>query len=181
MDYTWKYTSLCTSLSLAVVNTSTPEVGSPWKPQPSSSSPDHHWVTNESSPDPWEALPTKTTSKSTEQPWRSPVHPGTAQDKQNYRYRFTQTMETVFIWHLVCIVTKPQQELTHFPFMRKRNQMTNDLTVCSALAVRVQQVLQFLFLNLSCISFQFNICFCWLRIILPLGLIPITILEAITW
>ncbi|KAB5523721.1 hypothetical protein PHYPO_G00155750 [Pangasianodon hypophthalmus] len=64
--------------SVAVVNTSTPVVGSPWKPHPSSDSPDHHWVTNQSPPDPWGALPTKSTSKSAEQPWRSPVRPASA-------------------------------------------------------------------------------------------------------
>lgn len=139
------YHSLYFSLSIAVVNTSTPVVDSPWKPHPSSSSPDHHWVTNQSPPDPWGALPPKSTSKSAEQPWRSPVRPGTVQNKQNYRYTFTQTMETMFIWHPVCVITKPQQGLTHFPFVRKRNLETNDLTACSALAVRVQQVLLFFF------------------------------------
>lgn len=88
--------SVYLTLCLAVVNTSTPVVGSPWKPHPSSGSPDQHWITDQSPPDPWGALPTKSTSKSTEQPWRSPVRPGTAQNKQN-RYPFTQMMETVFI------------------------------------------------------------------------------------
>ncbi|KAK2818295.1 hypothetical protein Q7C36_022228 [Tachysurus vachellii] len=64
--------------TVAVVNTSTPVVGSPWKPHPSSGSPDQHWVTNQSPPDPWGALPTKSTSKSTEQPWRSPIRPASA-------------------------------------------------------------------------------------------------------
>lgn len=133
--------NMCISLSLAVVNTSTPVAGSPWKPHPSSSSPDHHWVPNQSPPDSWGALPTKPASHSVEQPWRSPVWPGTAQNKQNGKCTFTQTMETVFILHPVCVVIKPQQGSTHFPFLRKRNQTTNDLTTCSALAVRVQQVL----------------------------------------
>ncbi|XP_017313050.1 epsin-3 [Ictalurus punctatus] len=64
--------------SVAVVNPSTPVVGSPWKPHPSSSSPDDHWVINQSPSDPWISLPTKSTKKSAEQPWRSPVRPASA-------------------------------------------------------------------------------------------------------
>ncbi|TSK18102.1 Epsin-3 [Bagarius yarrelli] len=59
--------------SVAVVNTSSPVDGSPWKPHPSSGSPDQHWVTNP--PDPWGAPSIKSASRSTEQPWRSPVRP----------------------------------------------------------------------------------------------------------
>ncbi|KAI5623499.1 epsin-3 [Silurus asotus] len=64
--------------SVSVVNTSTPVVGSPWKSHPSSSSPDHQWVKTQSPLDPWGGLPTKTSSKSSEKPWRSPVRPASA-------------------------------------------------------------------------------------------------------
>ncbi|XP_046693945.1 epsin-3 isoform X2 [Silurus meridionalis] len=64
--------------SVSVVNTSTPVVGSPWKSHPSSSSPDHQWVKTQSPLDPWGGLPTKTTSKASEKPWRSPVRPASA-------------------------------------------------------------------------------------------------------
>lgn len=59
----------------AVVNSSNPGDGSPWRTRPSSSSPAHHWGANQSS-DSWEAPPSTPSMNMAEQAWRSPARAG---------------------------------------------------------------------------------------------------------
>ncbi|XP_062388446.1 epsin-3 [Sardina pilchardus] len=62
--------------SVAVVNSSTPVIGSPWMGRPGSSSPSQPWGCGQSSTDPWEAPPSKSSPNSVNHAWKSPTNNG---------------------------------------------------------------------------------------------------------
>ncbi|XP_041961022.1 epsin-3 isoform X2 [Alosa sapidissima] len=74
--------------SVAVVNSSTPVIGSPWMGRRGSSSPSQPWGCSQSSTDPWEAPPSKSSPNSVNHAWKSPTNNGdpfSAQEEEGPR------------------------------------------------------------------------------------------------
>ncbi|KAG5278109.1 hypothetical protein AALO_G00095280 [Alosa alosa] len=73
---------------VSLVNSSTPVIGSPWMGRRGSSSPSQPWGCSQSSTDPWEAPPSKSSPNSVNHAWKSPTNNGdpfSAQEEEGPR------------------------------------------------------------------------------------------------